>query len=410
MPRDSVIDNAPLVAGTPEFRRMSLGIFAGGFGTFSLLYCAQALLPMLAKGFGIGPAESSLSVSFATGALSIMLVVAGSLSESLGRKGVMAASLTVAALLTLGCAVTQGYTQLLVLRLLTGAALSGLPALIMAYVGEEVAASSVGYAIGLSIGGNAFGGMMGRVAAAAIADALGWRWAFGVLGAVGLICAALFWRSLPQSRRFEKQPLHLGGMLGGLGRHFAEPGLRWLFIFPFLMMGSFVTVYNYVGFRLAGPPFGLSQTAVGALFTVYLVGIVSSAWAGRLADRFGRRKMLWLTVAILAGGILLTLSDDLLVVVLGVAIFTGGFFGAHSIASSWVARRAHFAKAQAASLYLFFYYLGSSVVGTLGGVVYAAQGWSGVVMLISVLHLAGFAVAFRLSFLQPLPIPEKSAS
>ena len=57
-------------------------------------------------------------------------------------------------------------------------------------------------------------------------------------------------------------------------------------------MGAFVTVYNYLTFRLSGPPFGLSTSVIGALFTAYLAGTWSSAQAGRLADRAGRYLVL----------------------------------------------------------------------------------------------------------------------
>lgn len=404
LPLSDLSDDAgPLTAGTLAFRRMCFALFAGGFGTFSLLYCVQALLPTFSDVFSVSPAASSLTISLATGSLSVTLLIAGSLSESIGRKNMMVASLILSAGLTLACAASQSFAQLVLLRLAMGVALGGLPAIIMAYVGEEVAAGSVGYAVGLTIGGNAFGGMIGRVVASSLTDMFGWRVALSVLGIGGFACAALFWRFLPPSRRFVAQPLRLGSLSAGLARHFAEPGLRLLFLLSFLLMGCFVTIYNYVGFRLMAPPFDLNAAYAGAIFTVYLVGIVASAGAGRLADRYGRRKILWTMVAVLALGVGLTLSQHLIVVVLGIAAVTGGFFGAHSIASSWVARRAHRDKAQASSLYLFFYYVGSSVVGTLAGIVFADAGWAGVVGLLTGLLILALAISVRLWFLMPLP-------
>jgi YNFM family putative membrane transporter len=48
------------------------------------------------------------------------------------------------------------------------------------------------------------------------------------------------------------------------------------------------------------------------------------------------------------------------------------------VASSWVGLHAHHAKAQAAALYLFFYYIGSSVAGAVGGFFWGAWRWTGV--------------------------------
>jgi YNFM family putative membrane transporter len=343
----------PVEAGTPAFRRTNLAMFLAGFATFALLYCVQPLMPIFAAEFAVSPAMSSLTVSLTTAALAFMVVIAGSLSESFGRKPVMTLSLAASALLTLGAAATTSFTQLLALRLMLGIALSGIPAVALAYLGEEVAERSLGLAIGLYIGGSAFGGMIGRFLCGALADLGGWRLGLGVVGVLSALAAALFQQALPEQRRFQPRPFRLAAIADSLRGCFADRGLPWLYASGFLIMGSFVTVYNYIGFRLRAPPYGWTQTQVGALFSVYLVGMLASAWTGSLADRYGRRKMLWASVAILLGGIELTRSPSAIVIVLGVAVVTIGFFGAHSLCSAWVTRRAQRTKAEAAALYLF---------------------------------------------------------
>ncbi len=158
-------------------------------------------------------------------------------------------------------------------------------------------------------------------------------------------------------------------------------------------MGAFVTIYNYVGFRLALPPFALSQSAIGAIFVVYLLGSAASALAGRLADRFGRRNVLWISELIFLAGVLITLAGDLVTIIGGIMVLTIGFFGAHSVASSWVGRRAMQGRAHATALYLFAYYLGSSVLGSLGGIVYGASGWTGTVIAVALVLTAALAIA-----------------
>lgn len=397
---------AQLVRGTPAFRRANRALFAAGFATFALLYCVQPLLPVFAAHYRISPAASSLCLSLTTLLLGPAMVVASSLSEAWGRKRVMTASLLLSAALTVALAAAPGWGWLLAARALVGITLSGLPAVSMAYLAEEVEARSLGYAMGLFISGSAVGGMTGRVATAALADQLGWRPAVAAIGLTGLIAGAIFQRALPPSRHFRPRPLRLGALAGSLFGHVNDRGLPWLFAAGFLLMGSFVTVYNYSGFRLLAPPFSLSQTAAGAIFAVYLVGMVASPWVGALAGRLGRRKVLWSMALLMLLGLALTLSHRLLPAVAGLAIFTFGFFGAHSIASSWVGRRAQQARAQASALYLSAYYLGGSVAGTLGGLFWAEDGWPGVALLVSALLLALLAVAIRLVFLPPLPIPE----
>jgi YNFM family putative membrane transporter len=69
-----------------------------------------------------------------------------------------------------------------------------------------------------------------------------------------------------------------------------------------------------------------------------------------------------------------------------------------------VGARARHAKAQASSLYLFFYYGGSSVVGTLGGVFWGHFGWTGVTGMTGTLIAIGLLLSWRLSHIQPLAV------
>jgi len=130
---------------------------------------------------------------------------------------------------------------------------------------------------------------------------------------------------------------------------------------------------------------------------------------GALASKVGRRRMLWVPFVIMLVGTALTRADTLVPIVAGLALVTFGFFGGHSIASSWIGLRARQAKAQASSLYLFCYYLGSSVVGSLGGLVWSRYGWSGVTLLTGALLLAGVLVAVRLFHVPPLPAEQPRA-
>jgi YNFM family putative membrane transporter len=391
-----------IAAGSADFKRINRAMAFGGFSTFALLYSVQPLMPLLARDFALTPAQSSLALSISTAALAISLLVSSVLSERFGRKPLMAASMLSGGLLTLLAAFTNDYTQLLVLRALLGFMLGGMPAVAMAYLSEEIEGSSLGLSMGMYISGSAFGGMFGRVLASVISDFWSWRAALGLMGAAGLYAAWEFWRSLPVSKRFRPGQGGFAGLVDGVRRHARDAGLPWLFALSFLLMGSFVSLYNYIGYRLLGPEFGLRQSAVGALSVLYLLGIFSSVWAGRLADRLGRRNVLYLVMSVMFAGLLLTLFGNLAAVVAGVGLYTFGFFASHSVASSWVGRRARPPQALASALYLFFYYLGSSVVGWFCGFVWEYGAWPGVVGLLGAILAGAMLIALRLRGLAPL--------
>jgi predicted MFS family arabinose efflux permease len=356
-------------------RRVRLGLFAAGLATFALLYVPQPLLPALSRAFGASPATASLAMSAGTLALAAAIIPVSSLSEVRGRRAVMTVSVIAAAVLGLVAPLSPSLPVLIGIRVLEGFALAGVPATAMAYLAEEVDQGDLGRAMGLYIAGNAIGGLSGRVVAGVLVEHGGWRVAAAGVAAFTLACAVAFAVLLPRSRFFTPSPPRLRALGATLARNLADRGLLRLYLIGFALMGAFVTVYNYLTFRLSGPPFGLPASVIGALFTVYLAGTWSSAVAGRLADRAGRRGVLAAGVAVAVAGLALTLPASLAWVVTGLAVLTAGFFAAHSVASGWVGGLAPAAPAQASALYLCLYYVGSSVAGSAGGIFYARGGW-----------------------------------
>jgi YNFM family putative membrane transporter len=393
--------------GTPAFRRTNLALFAAGLATFGLLYCTQPLMPEFSKDYGVSAAAAALSLSLTTGVLAFAMLFAGGLSDAWGRKTIMTASLLSSSVLVVLTALVPDWHMLLILRALLGLTLSGLPAVAMTYLSEEMHTESIGLGMGLYISGNAIGGMGGRLVAGVLAEFFGWRVGVATVGVIGLIAGVVFWRSLPPSRHHVRRPFHLGALMGRFASTFRDAGLPWLFAEGFLLLGAFVTLYNYIGYRLLAPPYGLNQAVVGAIFSVYLIGTFSSAWMGHLAGKLGRRKVLWTAFALMLVGLALTVTRPLWLIVLGIVAVTFGFFGGHSIASSWVGRRARDNKAQASSLYLFSYYMGSSLAGASGGLFYASHGWNGVAVFVGALVVAGLLIAWRLYRLPPLVSPSR---
>ncbi|MFA7901926.1 MFS transporter [Pseudomonas aeruginosa] len=381
--------------------RTVLALFSGGFATFALLYCVQPMMPLLSKEFGINAAQSSLVLSVSTGMLALGLLVTGPISDRIGRKPVMVAALGCAALSTIASALMPSWELVLATRALVGLSLSGLAAVAMTYLSEEIHPQHIGLAMGLYIGGNAIGGMCGRLITGVLIDFVSWHAALLTLGCLALLAAIVFWKALPDSRNFQPQTLNPRTLVNGFLMHFKDAGLPWLFLEAFLLMGAFVTLFNYIGYRLLAEPYHMNQALVGLLSVVYLSGIYSSAQVGALADRLGRRKVFWASIVVMGGGLLMTLTQPLSLIILGMLVFTFGFFGAHSVASSWIGRRALKAKGQASSLYLFCYYAGSSVAGTAGGVFWHHWGWNGIGLFIGCLLAVALIVALRLSTLAP---------
>jgi MFS transporter, YNFM family, putative membrane transport protein len=382
--------------GTKAFKNTNLALFAGGFSTFAILWGTQPLLPEIARDFNVSPATSSLSQSSTTLALAISLLIAGSLSDVYGRKSVMTFSLLASSILAICTGFATGFHMLVAGRILQGITLAGLPAVAMAYLGEEIEGKSLGMAMGLYISGNSIGGMSGRIMSGVLTDYFNWHVALMGIGIISLLSSIIFMTLLPRSVHFEPRAFKLKSLAGSLLSQFNLPGLTFLFTIGFLLMGGFVSLYNYIGFELIAPPYSLSQTVVGFIFIVYIVGTFSSTWMGMLADQYGKKRILPLSLVIMLSGVITTLHPNLWVKMIGIAVFTYGFFAGHSIASSWVGRLAVHDKAQASALYLSAYYAGSSVGGTVSGSFYHQFNWAGVVWMIVALSVISIGISFML--------------
>lgn len=385
--------------GSAEYRRVLVALFAAGLATFAVLYSPQGLLPELSAQFDVSATSATLTLSLTTLALGMALLVAGPLSDVVGRTRLIHLSLWACAVVAVGCAVAPGWNALLALRLLQGLVLAGLPAVATAYLREELDPSTHARAAGLYIGGTALGGMAGRLVAGFGADLGGWRWGFAAVGGVALACAIVVRVLLPTSKRFVPAPSGTRELLHMAREAVSDRALVMLYVIGGCAMGAFIAVFNIVGFRLIGDPFDLGLAAASLVYLVYPVGAVSSVLFGRLADRYGRRAVMPVGCGIGIAGVLLTLVPSLVVLIVGMALLTAGFFAVHGLASGWVPVRAHaegVSSGQAASLYLFTMYLGSSVFGSLAGAAWHAASWPGVVALAVLLLGITAALAFWL--------------
>jgi MFS transporter, YNFM family, putative membrane transport protein len=293
------------------------------------------------------------------------------------------------------------FQLLLAGRFVVGLMVGGVPAIAVAYLTEEVDPVHAARAAGIFVGGTTIGGLLGRVVSSPVAEAAGWRVGIFTVAALCGIAAMGFVKLAPDPRGFTPVLRHDANPEGSLGHRLAAnlrtPRQLVLFAQGFLLMGGFVALYNFLGFQLMRAPFDLAPSVVSLMFFAYLAGTWASSRAGAEAARFGRKKVLLASVTVMMAGIAMTLSDNVIAVLIGLVVATAGFFGAHSTAAGWTGQAAPVGKAQASSLYNLFYYAGSSAIGWFGGVAFDAQGWTAVA--VTILVFAGFAMFLAALFL-----------
>ena len=382
--------------GSQAYIKIIVALFISGFTIFSILYSVQSLIPHFTNAFNVSESVASLALSAATITLAIAMLFFGALSEVLGRKPIMIFSVISVSLLALVQPFILDFNTFLIVRLIQGICLAGLPSIAMAYIGEEISSHNLPEAMGIYISGNAFGGAFGRIFTGFISSIYGYQTGLISIGIISVIAAILFTFLLPASNHFEKQRFSVKALLVSYSKHLKNIRLLKPFMIGFLLLGCNIAAFNYIGFVLADEPYHLHDSVISFVYLLFLIGMISSILNAKLRAQLGTLNALKFSILLLIFGIWITLLPPLPFKILGLAFSVYAFFSGHAIASAVVTSRAEDHKAQASSLYLLFYYMGSSVGGTLAGIFYGAIQWPGVVLMITAFMIIAFIIALTI--------------
>ncbi len=384
-----------------DFFKIKIGIFLSGLSVFAQLYLFQPLLPELCRDYNITPEHSSLAISAGTIGMAIGLFLFAFYADRIPRKTLMVGSIIIASLLTISSAFVTHFTSLIILNLLKGIALSGVTAVALAYLSEEVSIGILGTAIGIYLSGNTIGGMSGRILSLMISGYSNWQVAVLSVGILCLILGFVFSFIFPTSKHFEPQKQSIGSKLSMMRIFIKDRYLLGIFFIGFSVMGIFVSIYNYLSFRLEGEPFNLPHSIIASVFLLYIIGVWGSIKAGKWSDKYSSKQIIWMIISTVLIGLLLMIFENLPILILGLVLMTFGFFATHTLASRLVSQRAPVGKSTATCLYFLFYYTGSSVIGSTSGKVLSHYQWNGFIISLVIIAFLMLITAFWLKFHKP---------
>jgi YNFM family putative membrane transporter len=363
--------------GTPQYRRAISALFLGTLASFGTMYATQPLIPVFSREFALNPPVASLAMSVTSAGLALSMSLIAVFAGFLDRK------LTIPG----RCDRPHGnprpqrqFRRHPRLPCPAGPADRRLPRHRHGLCQRRIRPRDHRLVIGIYISGTTVGGLFSRLFVSTLTDHFSWHAALGAIGLIGGAITVWFWFSIPApatspARRncapYHRRPAakpprppHPQTLPHRLRHHGRIHGALHLHQLP-----------------ADGPALQLQPDGRRRHLLLYLVGTFSSTFMGGLADRHGNGKILCFSIAVMLAGAVVTLAASVVLKLLGVAIFTYGFFASHSAACSWVGKSAAGDKAQAASLYLLFYYCGASVVGTAGGVFLVALMLTGALIL-----------------------------
>lgn len=381
----------------PLLSHLPIAVAAAGIATFINLYTPQAILPALAATFGVRPATMGLAITASLLAIALVAPFAGAVSDVLGRKRLIIGAAVAVILPTLAVASAQSFAALLFWRFAQGLLLPFIFAVTVAYIGEECTGAEAIRVAGIYSSGSVLGGFGGRFIAGIAADFGGWRVGFAAVAIATALAAVVIAVTLPPEKKF--RPLRGGvrATLRGWREHVANPLLWGCCAVAACMLFSVVATFTFVNLRLAAPPFLLTPGALGSVFAVYLVGVVTTPLATRLAVRVGRVRTALIAAAVAVAGELLTLLPSLPPILLGLTAACAGLFVAQALALSYIGVAVQRARSSAVGLYVTVYYVGGGLGAVLPAPLWHAFGWPGCVALVSA-AITAMAAAAALTF------------
>lgn len=258
----------------------------------AVLYLAPYIAPDLRLGSAqIGSLAGIMAACWAGSALAF-----GALSDRVGRKAVLVPMIVLFSVLSALSGLARSYHELLLVRALLGLAEGPCWSVTMALVEESSSEHSRGRNVGIVVSAAAIIGLaVAPVLTTQIAAHFGWRPAFFIAAAPGLVLALLVARCVPEPRALAglgRQPEHLAlrdlvsllsyrnVWLGSIG---AVGFMTWLFL-----VNTFAPLYITQVAHQAGTTAGFLMSAAG--LGSFVLGLIAPA----LSDRLGRRRILGL--------------------------------------------------------------------------------------------------------------------
>ncbi|WP_245652228.1 MFS transporter [Rufibacter tibetensis] len=246
--------------------------------------------PQLMRVFQISPREFGFLVSAYTFSAAFSGILSAFFIDRFDRKNALMALYLGFTLGTFACALAPTFSFLLIARILAGAFGGVLGALVLAIIGDSVPEERRGAATGKVMAAFSVASIGGIPIGLYLASHASWHAPFYLLTALSVLVLLLTWRILPPMRQhlLHHVPQHPAKALGTI---FSRANCLWAFaLMVTLSLAGFTVVPFLSPYMVANIGFTESE-----LSYIYLFGglatVVTSQMAGRLSDKFGKKKV-----------------------------------------------------------------------------------------------------------------------
>jgi len=347
------------------------------------LYYAQTLIGPISRATGLDPGAAGLIVTLTQLGYCLGLLFIVPLGDLVENRRLIFIALLTTAVALLSASATSSALLFLFACFCIGLG-SVAAQIVVPFVAHMSKPETRGKTVGKVMSGLLMGIMLARPVSSLIADAFGWHAIF-VLSALGTTALAFLLRArLPQRR--PDSGLHYFALLGSMWHLLkTTPILRRRAAYQACMFGAFSLFWTCVSLELTGPNFNLSQSGVAIFALVGVAGAIASPIAGHRADQGKSRSTTFIALAlgVLAFAMPLLVHSSERLVNLGVLVATSIVLDMGVSANLVTGQRAIFAlppeiRSRLNGLYMALFFMGGAVGSSLGGWMFAAHGWTGV--------------------------------
>lgn len=371
---------------------------AATFIIFFQLYMVAPLIPDLSHHFKVTEQRIGLIVPAFLIPYGIFTLFYGLLADKAGTKSIILISFLLFAVFSACTATAGSVSQLIIWRLLTGMGASGVIPISLAWIGQTYAYKERGRPLGFIFGAVAGGGAFGASAGVFLESFIGWRMLFLGVSVIALLTWTLLYADYQKVSisSVVRQGLTLRKVFDGYRQLLTSLRGRNAYIFVFLN-GIFTSgVYTWLALYFK-TTFSLNGWQIGLALLGYGVpGFIFGPYIGKLADRFGRSRLL--PLGLLIGGIsafMLVFSIPLTVAKVAVITLSLGFDLTQPLLAGIISQVGRERSGQAMSVMAFALFVGFGLGSYLFGLV-LKLGFTGALIIFSLFQMILFITAIPL--------------
>ncbi|PAF50497.1 MFS transporter [Helicobacter sp. 13S00477-4] len=348
--------------------------------TLSLIYAPQPLTPLLANYFNIKPDNAAFIISLTLLPMAIAPAIYGYFLEKISPKKILIFSMFMCGILQFISTLSNDFYVFLTLRLLQSLFFPAILTTLLTIL-TRLSTADIQKNSSLYVSATIIGGLIGRIVGSYLTGISSWQTSFNIF-AILMVLGGFWLFGIEDIKKTSTSKITFKSVFPFL----KDRRYIWLLSSVFIMFFSFQTILSFLPFFLVDSNPLITESQIGFIYIGYLAGIVVSLFATKTTRiMHSKPNAISLGLVVFGIGVLIVLSEDFYIILLGMFILCAGSFTAHSILTALMNSISEGKKGITNGLYLTFYYTGGVLGSFIPSFFYHYFGWWFVCLFTSII-------------------------